>query len=431
MNTGEHQLEQEKWHDKATAAQNDLRDYLKHIQCDVGVLGHDPESENSQLFLLEFCRTLSEILLQDDSGDIQQWLSEELTQVKPETILALQLSGFSPALHADQVNGSGDINNIAGRAGDIEGFLGLKAVQEWPVYESFSRASKTVLGTLQSVVADVGRELWNLSTEVLAPAISRVASASEARALYYMASMAGALPIPATIELTHDYEGKLKRWNRDHSSLLKKNPLKKGVFRAIHQNQLQNEWQHYHQQITRPESQRPRRYTVKHIHFDDVARSQLAYLSAAMKVRSQQVEPYLKALTEKIGQGGGLLALIVVGMNIINTYHTRNDDIEKGGLTAHEERALASNLAYTANAVAAMWQSVALQRLQNSGQESLVMGQTAKYLVKEGHANVAKNLRSFGLRSAVMGGLGILAIGLEGAQALKTFGETTNSTERW
>jgi len=384
----------------------------------------------SLLCLLDVMSDLLCNLSQDLS--FSNWLQKE--EEKSKTLLGLTRFGFSQAIkealtgEANRImQGVSDFTALAGRAGELNGFLNHQALAEKPWIKTLTEPARLTLSALEELAKGAGRTaLENIQLAFL-PVDSRLSKGAvgDSAALMLRNLVMGhvLLSHPEKMQINEDFAKRHAAWRAD---------LKKG--RDLYQT-AQHRWLYQANEYDR-------RATAKLM--QDIQREQKLHLLNEPKPVDYHSKRYAEAMQNKIstffarngqltqewthqakawsaehGLNAAAITWGIAAVNLFNTMITYEIASRDGDLSKKDWAKVTSAAAYTGNALMAVfvetgWLAMKdLGALDEKGEYKKITQKSAAQWRRLGRPEFGKLIKGFGPRLVGLSGFGVLAASLE------------------
>ncbi|SQG00788.1 membrane protein [Paucimonas lemoignei] len=384
----------------------------------------------SLLCLLDVMSDLLCNLSQDLS--FSSWLQKE--EEKSKTLLGLTRFGFSQAIkealtgEANRImQGVSDFTALAGRAGELNGFLNHQALAEKSWIKTLTGPARLTLSALEELAKGAGRTaLENIQLAFL-PVDSRLSKGAvgDSAALMLRNLVMGhvLLSHPEKMQINEDFAKRHAAWRAD---------LKKG--RDLYQT-AQHRWLYQANEYDR-------RATAKLM--QDIQREQKLHLLNEPKPFDYHSKRYAEAMQNKIssffarngqltqewtlqakawsaehGLNAAAITWGIAAINLFNTMITYEIASRDGELSKKDWAKVTSAAAYTGNALMAVfvetgWLAMKdLGALDEKGEYKKITQKSAAQWRRSGRPEFGKLIKGFGPRLVGLGGFSVVAASLE------------------
>ena len=363
--------------------------------------------------------------------------------------MGASLYGFSAELKNGIVNNISDLNNLAGRAGDGLGFIDNDSVKGHAWFQALSKPVQQVYLTLTEVTAGASSNAWVSLLEAAFPTISKAVAANPRKSLRFILVSSLFGPESAGLQGNLNYKPEYDLYQNVKADQESKLATLKGDLKALEQRGENTRT--VRRQITTAEKKlrglaqkHPRAILFTNAQKNKEVLDQITLFASELAEEGADIRQKTSAFT---GKYGGAMNILVALMNVANTA----DFISESGKSVENKDdviPLAYNLSYTFNAVAALYQAGAENRLQKLAGSSLgattvdggklrVIDKASSFwsnpnnttLKPDQRAAWVKNIHNFSAKTAVMGAFGLVAVGLEGWAIFNKLGEASTKQE--
>lgn len=469
--TATHGIALERLERHVEASEQDLRAWLEHIGPHPEDLGYDICQAEHSIDLLDEMAGLCLNLGASESG--KAWLYQQFHA--PTTLTGLALFNFTPELaemalrlstnfidhgtldelgkHDDgsghAYNGASDATNVASRVNEMASVLDLPSVKASRLYQSLSETARAALDALRQATTQGARTSWELIGKILLPALRYGTGHPKQGMAYNVILLLVSPDMPEGIGLRYapNFEMSLNNWQyrvravqtridetrqalTRESTVAQRNADRLRLARLemeLHECFLSRPLRIVGFADTLPERD-PRRGWL-----ENLGRAQL--LDALRNQASGALDRLGEAHQRLQAQTGGLLPLLVAGLNLWNLSDSLDKARRDGVFNDAELRTVGANMAYTGNALMALWTMPAWGRW--AGMEAaLKKGKVRKLTqvgvtawLKVGNNEFASLSRKLIARTVGMAAFGAIAAGVEAWQVGEDIDNATSLAE--
>lgn len=415
---------------QVTETQDDIKVVGGHIGTDPIALFIDTTSSDSLLCLLD---VMSDLLcnLSQDLG-FSRWLQDE--EEKSKTLFGLTRFGFSQPIKdalTDEANrvvqGISDITALAGRAGELNGFLTHDALAEKPWIKAVSEPAQMTLNALVELAKGTGKATLENIQLAFFPVDSRVSkgAVSDNAALMLRNLLMGhvLLDHPEKLQINEDFAKRHAAWKAE---------LNKG--RELYQT-AQSRWLYQAKQYDRrataqlmQDIQRelqlhrlnePLLFDYRGQRYGEVMQAKIANFFATHGQLTNAWTNQAKAWSTEHGLNAGAITWGIAAINLLNTLVTYETVSRDGELSKKDWTKVASAAAYTGNALMAVFVETAWRGMKDLGdfdERGRYVGITERSAAdwrRRGRPEFGKFIKGFGPRLVGLGGFAVVAASLE------------------
>lgn len=419
-----------------------LRARVTETQEDIKVIAEWTGSEPMRLFvdtthptsLLCLLEVMSDLLcnLSQDLGS-SSWLQKE--EEKSKTLLGLTRFGFSQAIkealtgEANRImQGVSDFTALAGRAGELNGFLNHETLAEKPWIKTLTEPARLTLSALDDLAKGAGKTaLENIQLAFL-PVDSRLSkgAVSTNAALMLRNLVMGHLLLshPEKLQINEDFAKRHAAWRAD---------LKKG--QDLYQT-AQHRWlyqakeydrrataklmQDIQHELKRHLLNEPKPFDYGSKRYAEAMQNKISNFIARYGQLTQEWTHQAKAWSAEHGVNAAAITWGIAAINLFNTMITYEIASRDGDLSKKDWAKIGSAAAYTGNALMAVfvetgWGAMKGLETEINNRTVKITYQSARYWASTTGrtASWGKLIRGFGARMVGLGGFAVLAGGLE------------------
>ena len=444
--------------DVQQAQLNSLREHIAESQSDIkalgGYIGTDPlrlfidtTHSDSLLCLLD---VLSDLLctLSQDLG-FSRWLQEEEEQSK--TLLGLTRFGFSQAIKDaltheanSLVQGISDITALAGRAGELNGFLGHDALAQKSWVKTLNEPARLTVEALVELAKGAGKAALENIQLVFFPVDSRISkgAASDNAALMLRNLLMGhvLLDHPDKLQINQDFVERHNAWKAE---------LNKG--RELYQT-AQHRWlyqadrydrrttallmQDIQREIKLHLLKEPLLFDYRSQRYGEVMQTKISDFFARHGQLTKEWSHQAKAWSAENGLNAAAITWGIAAVNLLNTFATYESTTRDGDVSGKDLAKVVSAAAYTGNALMAVfvetgWRGMKdLGALDEHGKYKTITQRTAAQWKGSAQPHFGKLIQGFGKRLIGLGGFAILAASVELWDIVDDYNQTSIESER-
>jgi|GEM_PF-1973139 len=416
---------------RVTETQEDIKVIAEWTGTEPMRLFIDTTNPTSLLCLLEVASDLLCNLSQDLS--FSSWLQKE--EEKSKTLFGLARFGFSHSIKqalTDEANrlmqGVSDFTALAGRAGELNGFLNHETLAEKPWIKALTEPAQLTLNVLADVAKGAGKTaLENIQLAFL-PVDSRLSKGAvgDSAALMLRNLVMGHLLLshPEKLQINEDFAQRHAAWRAD---------LKKG--RDLYQT-AQHRWlyqakeydrrataklmQDIQHELKRHLLNEPKPFDYHSKRYAEAMQNKISTFFARNGQLTQEWTHQAKAWSAEHGLNAAAITWGIAAINLFNTMITYEIASRDGELSKKDWAKIGSATAYTGNALMAVfvetgWGAMKGLETQINSKTVRITQQSAGYwAATTGEtASWGKLIRGFGARMVGLGGFAVVAASLE------------------
>jgi len=415
---------------RVTETQEDIKVIAEWTGTEPMRLFIDTTNPTSLLCLLEVASDLLCNLSQDLS--FSSWLQKE--EEKSKTLFGLARFGFSHSIKqalTDEANrlmqGASDFTALAGRAGELNGFLNHETLAEKPWIKALTEPAQLTLNVLADVAKGAGKTaLENIQLAFL-PVDSRLSKGAvgDSAALMLRNLVMGHLLLshPEKLQINEDFAQRHAAWRAD---------LKKG--RDLYQT-AQHRWlyqakeydrrataklmQDIQHELKRHLLNEPKPFDYHSKRYAEAMQNKISNFFARNGQLTQEWTHQAKAWSAEHGLNAAAITWGIAAINLFNTMITYEIASRDGELSKKDWAKVTSAVAYTGNALMAVFVETgwgAMKDLSIPGKDSKpikITHQSAAQWRAIGKPGWGKLLNAFGSRLVGLGGFAVVAAALE------------------
>lgn len=410
--------------------QQDIKALGEYIGTDPIRLFIDTTHATSLLCLLD---VVSDLLcnLSQDIG-FSRWLQKE--EEKSKTLFGQIRFGFSQPIkdaitnEANRVmQGVSDLTALAGRAGELNGFLTHDALAEKPWIKALSEPAQMTLNALVQLAKGAGKATLENIQLAFFPVDSRLAgrAANQNAVLMLRNLLMGHVLLnhPEKMQINEDFAKRHAAWKAE---------LNKG--RDLYKT-AQSRWLYqanaYDRRVTAKLMQdiqlelklhqikQPLLFDYRSQRYGQVMRNKIANSFAAYGQLTKEWSQQAKAWSAEQGLNAGAITWGIAAVNLLNTFVTYETASRDGELNKKDWAKVASAAAYTGNALMAVfvetgWGAMKdLGDFDEKGKYIKVTERTAADWKRRGRPELGRSIKGFGPRLVGLGGFAVVAASLE------------------
>lgn len=434
--------------------QQDIKALGEYIGTDPIRLFIDTTHATSLLCLLD---VVSDLLcnLSQDIG-FSRWLQKE--EEKSKTLFGQIRFGFSQPIkdaitnEANRVmQGVSDLTALAGRAGELNGFLTHDALAEKPWIKALSEPAQMTLNALVQLAKGAGKATLENIQLAFFPVDSRLAgrAANQNAVLMLRNLLMGHVLLnhPEKMQINEDFAKRHAAWKAE---------LNKG--RDLYKT-AQSRWLYqanaYDRRVTAKLMQdiqlelklhqikQPLLFDYRSQRYGQVMRNKIANSFAAYGQLTKEWSQQAKAWSAEQGLNAGAITWGIAAVNLLNTFVTYETASRDGELNKKDWAKVASAAAYTGNALMAVfvetgWGAMKdLGDFDEDGKYIKITRRSAADWKRRGRPELGRSIKGFGPRLVGLGGFAVVAASLElwdildDMQSSTGLGKTMLETKFW
>jgi hypothetical protein len=416
--------------EQVTETQDDIKVLGGHIGTDPIALFIDTTSPVSLLCLLD---VMSDLLcnLSQDLG-FSRWLRDE--EEKSKTLFGLTRFGFSQPIKdalTDEANrvvqGISDITALAGRTGELNGFLTHDALAEKPWIKALSEPAQMTLNALVELAKGAGKATLENIQLAFFPVDSRVSkgAVSDNAALMLRNLLMGhvLLDHPEKLQINEDFAKRHAAWKAE---LNKGRELyRTAQYRWLYQAKQYDRrataqlMQDIQRELQLHRLNEPLLFDYRGQRYGEVMQAKIANFFATHGQLTNAWTNQAKAWSTEHGLNAGAITWGIAAINLLNTLVTYETVSRDGELSKKDWAKVASAAAYTGNALMAVFVETAwgvMKDLSVPGSDSKpikITQQSAAQWKAMGKPAWGKLIKGFGARLIGLGGFAVVAAALE------------------
>ncbi|WP_050507678.1 hypothetical protein [Pseudomonas syringae] len=415
---------------RVTETQEDIKVVAEWIGTEPIRLFIDTTNTTSLLCLLEVASDLLCNLSQDLG--FSSWLQKE--EEKSKTLFGLARFGFSHSIKqalTDEANrlmqGVSDFTALAGRAGELNGFLNHETLAEKPWMKALTEPAQLTLNAIADVAKGAGKTaLENIQLAFL-PVDSRLSKGAvgDSAALMLRNLVMGhvLLSHPEKLQINEDFAKRHAAWRAD---------LKKG--RDLYQT-AQHRWlyqakeydrrataklmQDIQHELKRHLLNEPKPFDYHSKRYAEAMQNKISNFFARNGQLTQEWTHQAKAWSAEHGVNAAAITWGIAAINLFNTMITYEIASRDGDLSEKDGAKIGSAAAYTGNALMAVFVETgweAMKDLAVSGTDSKptkITQQSSAKWIRAGKSDWGRLIKGFGARLVGLGGFAVVAASLE------------------
>ena len=370
------------------------------------------------------------IALYGQDADLHPLLRRQ--EDKGLSLLALARFGFSPELKRlldEEVNqlfsSVGDLNSLMGRLAELNAFLGSDAVQQSGWARKLSAEGHRAFLNFRAAVKENAGDVFTKLMETFLPidlgARGESATMAQRFKRLWVSGLLSVTPVQPDIDL--EFERKFKDWARRlHAAEHALNQALRSRFRTLPRDRvaLNGTIRELNDKVEYIKNDQPLLVDAKkRAYLRELRRMMVDHMVKGIlngKAWNQKVTEWLK---QHGGIGNGVAYAAVV-MNVINTAVIYHELSKLDWWTRSEKLKFASAVAYTGQAMAAIWVNrawVGVKDLRDTvkGEEKSIFQRKARFWEQHTASTRGwgKLIRSFGAKTVALGGFGVIAAATE------------------
>lgn len=415
---------------RVAESQQDIKALGEYIGTDPMRLFIDTTHSTSLLCLLDVVSDLLCNLSQDIS--FSHWLQKE--EEKSKTLFGFTRFGFSQPIKdaiTDEANrvmqGISDVTALAGRAGELNGFLTHDALAEKPWIKALGEPAQMTLNALAHLAKGAGKATLENIQLAFFPVDSRLAggAVNQNAALMLRNLLMGhvLLDHPERMQINEDFAKRHAAWKAD---------LNKGrdLYKAA-----QSRWLYqantYDRRATAKLMQDIQRELKLHLinepllfdyrsqRYGQAMQNKIANSFAAYGQLTKEWSQQAKAWSAEHGLNAGAITWGIAAVNLLNTFVTYETASRDGELNKKDWAKVASAAAYTGNALMAVfvetgWGAMKdLGDFDEDGKHIKITRRSAADWTRRGRPELGRSIKGFGPRLVGLGGFAVVAASLE------------------
>lgn len=414
-----------------TETQNDIKTLAEYIGNDPIRLFIDTTHCTSLLCLLE---VVSDLLcnLSQDLG-FSHWLQKE--EAKSKTLFGRARFGFSHVIQdalTDEANrvmqGISDVTALAGRAGELNGFLTHDALADKPWIKALNEPAQMTLNALVSLAKGAGKAVLENIQLAFFPVDSRLAKGAfnDNAALLLRNLLMGHVLLnhPEKLQIDEAFTKQHAAWKAELNK--GRDLYKTAQYRWLYQAKqydrraLASIMQDIQRQLTQHRLNEPLLFDYRSKRYGQVMQTKIANFSAKHGQLTQAWSQQAKAWSAEHGVNAGAITWGIAAINLLNTFVTYETASRDGELSKKDWAKVASAAAYTGNALMAVfvetgWGVMKGLETQINSKTVKITQQSASYWAAATGktASWGKLIRGFGARMVGLGGFAVVAGVLE------------------
>jgi len=415
---------------RVTETQEDIKVIAEWTGTEPMRLFIDTTNPTSLLCLLEVASDLLCNLSQDLS--FSSWLQKE--EEKSKTLFGLARFGFSHSIKqalTDEANrlmqGASDFTALAGRAGELNGFLNHETLAEKPWIKALAEPAQLTLNALADLAKGAGKTaLENIQLAFL-PVDSRLSKGAvgDSAALMLRNLVMGHLLLshPEKLQINEDFAQRHAAWRAD---------LKKG--RDLYQT-AQHRWlyqakeydrrataklmQDIQHELKRHLLNEPKPFDYHSKRYAEAMQNKISTFFARNGQLTQEWTHQAKAWSAEHGLNAAAITWGIAAINLFNTMITYEIASRDGELSKKDWAKIGSATAYTGNALMAVfvetgWGAMKdLGAFDEKGKYKNITQQSASQWRRLGRPEFGKLIKGFGPKLVGLGGFAVVAASLE------------------
>ncbi len=415
---------------RVAETQQDIKALGEYIGTDPIRLFIDTTHATSLLCLLGVVSDLLCNLSQDIS--FSRWLQKE--EEKSKTLFGQIRFGFSQPIkdaitnEANRVmQGVSDLTALAGRAGELNGFLTHDSLAEKPWIKTLSEPAQMTLNALVQLAKGAGKATLENIQLAFFPVDSRLAggAANQNAVLMLRNLLMGHVLLnhPEKMQINEDFAKRHAAWKAE---------LNKG--RDLYKT-AQSRWLYqantYDRRVTAKLMQdiqlelklhlikQPLLFDYRSQRYGQVMQNKIANSFAAYGQLTKEWSQQAKAWSAEQGLNAGAITWGIAAVNLLNTFVTYETASRDGDLNKKDWAKVASAAAYTGNALMAVfvetgWGTMkGLGDFDADGKYIKITRRSASDWTRRGRPEFGKLIKGFGPRLVGLGGFAVVASSLE------------------
>jgi hypothetical protein len=416
--------------EQVTETQDDIKVVGGHIGTDPIALFIDTTSPVSLLCLLD---VMSDLLcnLSQDLG-FSRWLQDE--EEKSKTLFGLIRFGFSQPIKdalTDEANrvvqDISDITALAGRTGELNGFLTHDALAEKPWIKALGEPAQMTLNALVELAKGTGKATLENIQLAFFPVDSRVSkgAVSDNAALMLRNLLMGhvLLDHPEKLQINEDFAKRHAAWKAE---LNKGRELyRTAQYRWLYQAKQYDRrataqlMQDIQRELQLHRLNEPLLFDYRGRRYGEVMQAKIANFFAAHGQLTKAWTNQAKAWSTEHGLNAGAITWGIAAINLLNTLVSYETVSRDGELSKKDWAKVASAAAYTGNALMAVFVETGwgvMKDLSVPGSDSKPIKITqlsAAQWKAMGKPAWGKLIKGFGARLIGLGGFAVVAAALE------------------
>ena len=407
-----------------TQTQDDIKAIGEHIGTDPMRLFIDTTNATSLHCLLDLTAELLCSLSQDVS--FSRWLEKE--EERSRTLFGLTRYGFSAPIKEAMTNeanrlmsGITDFTALAGRAGEINGFLNHDAIAAHPWIRVLSEPVQLTLQALTELAKGAGKT----TLEQIQLAFIAVDSRMSDQAIALRNLTIGHLLFSHQdrLKIDQEFNERIAAWSKEAERLRNE--------KLVVEHHWSNPGGRYdrkrvaevlvelNEHIEQHNLQRPHLLDYAQNRYLRRLQMEIAHFHKNSAQLAGNWQSHARAFTEQHGLNAGAITWGLVVVNFFNTMATYQLASKDGDLNAKDWAKIGSAAAYTGNALMAVfvetaWVGMKGLAVQTSKKEVITITQrSAAHWASIGRSEWGALIKGFGTRLIGLGGFLILATSLE------------------
>lgn len=416
--------------EQVTESQDDIKALAAYIGTDPIRLFIDTTSPVSLLCLLD---VVSDLLcnLSQDLG-FSHWLQQE--EGKSKTLFGRSRFGFSQVIKdamTDEasrlIQGASDLTTLAGRAGELNGFLTHDSLAEKPWVKALAEPARMTLDALVDLAKDAGKTTLENIQLAFFPVDSRLSkgtmSANAALMLRNLVIGHVLLDHPEKLQINEDFAKRHAAWKAGSDKL--RNLYQTGQYRWLYQAK------EYDRRATAKLMQDIQRELKLHLlkepllldyrsqRYGEAMQGKIADFFARNGQLTKDWNHQAKAWSAEHGLNAVAITWGIAAINLFNTLVTYENVSRDGELSKKDWAKVTSAAAYTGNALMAVFVETGWRGIKDLGAPGVdgkykkITQQSAAQWRAVGRPEFGKLIKGFGPRLIGLGGFAVVAASLE------------------
>lgn len=423
-----HQPEKEVLLERIKTIRHDLKIFAEHIGTEPLKLFIDTGNENTLKSLQADISELLEIIVQD--FDAHEWLAKEDIQAK--TLFGLLRFGFSEEIKTlldrkanELVQGIGDNNTIAGRIGELNGFLTHDDLASKAWMQALTKPARDTLNAISIIAKGAGQNIYEKALMALLPVDSQLVKGknNNLAALLRNTLISHLLTNhPDRIKFDIGFSKNFSAWKSKWLSLVSKrikiiNHWNYPSTSRYNRRSLGRELNKIEKELELLAHKIPTAIDYRNNKYIQILRDEVTKFTSTKIDSLKKWNDSAKALSEK---WGSTITWGVVVTNLLNTVVTYQTVSKDTTLSKKDLAKIGSSIAYTGNALSAVfvevkWGSIKDLKTNVNGKQFSIIQKSALTWEKNSieTQDWGKQLRGFSKRLVGLGSFALIATLLE------------------